>query len=69
MPPRRAKRDCAETLTRGPADAPVHRSVADLLTAIDGVAEAATGDRSFLHLEPEPPRVKRRGGADPDSEA
>ena len=29
-----------------------HQSLGELLTAIDHVAEAATGERSFLHLKP-----------------
>ncbi|GJE61529.1 hypothetical protein [Methylobacterium trifolii] len=35
-----------------PADAP--KRITELLDAIDHVAEAATGDRSFLHLKPAP---------------
>lgn len=30
------------------------RNIGDLTQAIDHVAEAATGDRSFLHLKPTP---------------
>ncbi|MEA1832633.1 hypothetical protein U8607_11130 [Methylobacterium durans] len=33
------------------------QSLADLMIAIDDVADAATGERSFLHLKP----AQRRG--------
>lgn len=36
------------------------KSIGELLDAIDHVAEAATGERSFLHLAPDPIGIARR---------
>jgi len=58
------RRVCVETLTRIPAGEPMRASLAELLDAIDHIAEAATGDRSFLHLKP---RRTRAGKAVPPS--
>lgn len=38
------------------------KSIGDLLQAIDHVAEAATGDRSFLHLKLPSPARSTEGG-------
>ncbi|MGU3540444.1 hypothetical protein [Methylobacterium sp. A54F] len=60
-----ARRVAAESLTRTVGDAPMHRRIADLLEAIDVVAEAATGDRSFLHVRPAARPARRRPPARP----
>lgn len=40
----------------------VVKDIGELLNTIDVVAEAATGERSFLHLKPRPPRPAVRQG-------
>lgn len=52
------RRQCNELMGRAPVADPVYRATRGIVEAIDGVAEAVTGDRTHFHLRAHssPPR-------------
>lgn len=44
------RKECVRVLSRAPINGPVYQAASGILDAIDGLAEAVTGDRKHFHL-------------------
>ena len=45
------RKECVRVLSRAPINSPLYQSVSGIIDAIDGLAEAMTGDRRHFHLQ------------------
>lgn len=44
------RKECIRVLSRAPINSPVYQAASGIVDAIDGLAEAVTGDRKHFHL-------------------
>lgn len=44
------RKECIRVLSRAPINSPVYVAASGIVDAIDGLAEAVTGDRKHFHL-------------------
>lgn len=45
------RKECVRVLSRAPINHPYYRSISEIMDAIDGLAEAVTGDRARFHAK------------------
>jgi hypothetical protein len=61
------RKECVRVLSRAPINSPLYRSVGGIMDAIDGLAEAVTGNRQHFHLQaPRTPGPKLLGMEPPE---
>jgi hypothetical protein len=61
------RKECIRVLSRAPINSPLYRSVSGIMDAIDGLAEAVTGNRQHFHLQaPRTPGTKLPGMKPPE---